>query len=73
MFLTSEQLHELTGYRKPALQRHWLLQNGYRFDVRSDGRPALLEAQVRARQLKGLGAIADGPEEPDLDALDRIG
>ncbi len=72
MFLSQTDIAELTGYRKPVLQRRWLLRNGYRFDVRGDGRPALLEAQVRARQLKGLGAIADTAEEPDLAALDRM-
>ena len=50
MFLTADHLCELTGYRKPALQRRWLIQNGYKFDVRADGRPVVLMAQVEARQ-----------------------
>ena len=51
MFLTADQLSELTGYRKPGLQRRWLTDSGYRFDVRADGRPVVLVAQVQARQL----------------------
>lgn len=50
VFLTSEQLEALTGYRKPALQRQWLAENGYHFDVSGNGRPVVLVAQVFARQ-----------------------
>jgi hypothetical protein len=72
MFLSADELQELTGYKKPALQRRWLTQNGYQFDVRGDSRPAVLEAQVRLRQFKGLGNLANALEEPNLDALDRM-
>ena len=73
IFLSVEELQELTGYQKPALQRRWLMQNGYQFDVRADAHPVVLEAQVRFRQFKDLGEPAKAQEEPDLDALDRIG
>ena len=70
MFLTVDQLKELTGYQKPALQRKWLLDNGYRFDVRNDGTPAFLVAQVQLRQLKALYGKAKVEETPDFAALD---
>jgi hypothetical protein len=35
VFLTPTELLELTGYKKPALQRRWLVEHGYRFDVRA--------------------------------------
>jgi hypothetical protein len=35
MFPSHEDLKALTGYRMPARQRRWLLDNGYRFDVRT--------------------------------------
>jgi hypothetical protein len=50
MFLTKNDIEALTGYKKPALQRRWLVENGYSFDVRADARPAVLADQVRARQ-----------------------
>jgi hypothetical protein len=50
VFLTCDQLEALTGYKKPKLQRDWLATNGYHFDVRGDGRPAVLTSQVEARQ-----------------------
>ena len=67
MFLSTEDLEALTGYRKPALQRRWLVANGYRFDVRADGRPALLRSQVEARQLSAPHVASRA--EPNWDAL----
>jgi hypothetical protein len=29
MFLTAEDLEQLTGYKKPKLQRDWLIKNGF--------------------------------------------
>ena len=49
MFLTADDIEALTGYKKPKLQRRWLLDHGYRFEVRADGRPAVLASQVEAR------------------------
>ena len=69
MFLTSGQIEQLTGYRKPVLQIRWLLANGYHIDVRADGRPAVLTAQVEARQLQGLAKPSRATEEPDFDSL----
>ena len=61
VFLTAAELQALTGYRKPALQRRWLLENGYRFEVRADGRPVVLAAQVEARQLGKISKSKTGP------------
>ena len=71
MFLDQENLIVLTGYKRPADQRRWLITNGYRFDVRADGRPSVLVAQVDARQLMGLKANPEASQEPDLAALER--
>ena len=69
LFLSPNDLRALTGYKKPALQRRWLTENGYHFDVRADGSPALLTAQVEIRQLKGLRGASLARETPDFDAL----
>lgn len=39
MFLTSEQLEDLTGHKQPAAQIRWLLKNDIEHYVRADGRP----------------------------------
>ena len=58
---------KLTGYKKPALQRRWLIQHGYRFDVRADGRPAVLAAQVEQRH--GVNVVTSNTE-PNWSALE---
>jgi hypothetical protein len=65
VFLTAADLEQLTGYKKPALQRRWLIKNGYRFDVRADGRASVLSSQVMARQ----GGARERSAEPNWEAL----
>ena len=68
MFLTADDIEALTGYKKPKLQRRWLLDNGYRFEVRADGRPAVLASQVEAR-LRDPRARKPAAPEPNWEAL----
>ena len=68
MFLSADDLRALTGYVKPALQRRWLLANGYKFDVRADGRPAVLVSQVEQRQAVRAEHVTSDVE-PNWDAL----
>lgn len=67
MFLQPEDIEALTGYKKPKLQRRWLLDHGYRFDVRADGRPAVLISQVEA---KLQGGRRERTAEPNWAALE---
>jgi Domain of unknown function (DUF4224) len=41
MFLTPDQLHELTGYTRKSAQVRWLRKNGIQHYVRADGRPSV--------------------------------
>ena len=67
MFLTAEQLRELTGYQQAALHRCWLAENGYSFDVRCDGRPVVSRTYYEDRQ---HGPKRDNrPLGPNLDGL----
>ncbi len=68
-FLTKDDLVSLTGYKRAAEQRRWLVQNGYAFDVRGDGRPTLLWEQVEARN---IGTNSRRVLGPNLEALDQI-
>ncbi len=69
MFLTTENLRDLTGYRKPALQIRWLAENGYSFDVRGDGRPVVSRAYYEGRHRP---AKAVRPSAFNLAALDNL-
>lgn len=49
MFLSRDELHELTDYKRPAEQIRWLTKRGYRFEVGASGRPKVLRATVETR------------------------
>lgn len=50
MFLTPEQLQELTGYVQSRAQIRWLVKNGVPHYVRADGRPVVTVAAIEARR-----------------------
>lgn len=63
MFLTHEQLHELTGCARVKGQIEWLKARRYPFELDSKGRPKVLRACVDAK----LGAnAANEPSGPKL-------
>ena len=66
MFLSPRELQELTGYQKPALQRRWLVEHGYRFDVRADGRAVVLTAAIE-QKLAGRRTSGVGPDWSALE------
>lgn len=67
MFLTAEEIAELTGYKLPAHQRRWLTAHGYPHDVAASGKPVVSRAYVDTR----LGGRAPAPAKsaPNLSAL----
>ncbi len=56
MFLTDDELKDLTGYQRHADQRQWLLRHAWTFVVAATGRPivsrAYAENQMGAAQPK---------------------
>jgi hypothetical protein len=60
MFLTAEEVAELTGYSKPGAQIKWLQAEKYGFAVDGYGKPKVLRQVVIGR----LGGIQSkkGPE-----------
>jgi hypothetical protein len=68
MFLSTRQLTELTGYKSNAGRIRWLTNNGYRFDIRGDGRPNILMDQVRERQCRTKASSS----RPNLDYLNKL-
>lgn len=67
MFLTPDQLRELTGYRMPAYQVRWLQRNGVRHFVRADGRPSVPVEAVTGP------AAAEAARKPEWRAIERRG
>jgi hypothetical protein len=46
MFLTRNELIELTGYKSPSAQSRWLQREGFCFRVGADGRPRVLREAI---------------------------
>lgn len=46
LFLSTEDLHELTGYTQGAAQIRWLRKNGIQHTVRADGKPRVVPAAL---------------------------
>lgn len=65
LFLSHAELVEMTNYKKPSKQAEWLAENGYKFDIRSDGRPNVLRQQVIERQCQNV----ESTPGPDLSAI----
>ena len=49
MFLTTQELVELTDYKHPAKQIRWLREHGYRFEIGASGRPKVLRSEIERR------------------------
>jgi len=53
MFLTNEEIVTLTDYKRPADQKRWLLERGYRYDVGASGRPKVLKVEMERHLVGG--------------------
>lgn len=66
LFLTKEELQELTGYRLHAWQRRWLDQHNWKYEVAINGRPVVLRGFAEAK-MGGQSGMAPAEEpEPHL-------
>ena len=46
LFLSKEELHELTDYRNRPGQIKWLAERGYKFELDRPGRPRVLRQAI---------------------------
>lgn len=67
MFLTREQLYDLTGYKHSSKQVAWLRAHRYKFDVNAAGRPIVHVGHVESR----LGAGKPPAPEPDFSVFQK--
>lgn len=70
MFLTSEELRELTGFVRPANQLQWLRENGWKFAEDAQRRPKVARTYFELR-LGGVSA-ADIRTEPAVAVAPRF-
>lgn len=68
MFLSTEELAELTDYQPESTAHHikWLDRNGYPFDLSAMGRPKVLRAYVEKRHQVAANDSAAHTAQPDF-------
>lgn len=67
MFLTTDELHTLTGRLRPSAQVRWLRQHGYRHTVNALGAPVVAIAEANRKLVGG----AKTNQEPNWEALGK--
>lgn len=66
IYLTVQELREITGRMKAAAQIRWLRRHGFTVLARADGKPLVSRAHFEARMGGfGTGTRAEDPE-PDF-------
>ena len=61
LFLTTDELAELTGYRVAKYQREWLRNRGWRFETNAAGAPRVARAYLERRMVGQELSEAPGP------------
>lgn len=72
MFVSDEQLVELTHRRRPSAQARFLAARGMKFIIRDDGTIALHQDELEAHMVSAK-ARARRRWQPDLSAMDKAG
>ena len=66
MFLTHDELEELTDSPRKGRQIEWLMDHGIRFVTSLSGRPKVLQAEVERVM---LGGSRKEKQQPNFDQL----
>jgi hypothetical protein len=70
MFLSDEDVKELSGYVNTSCQIRWLSQNGIKFLVRADGKPRVLQSHIE--EVMGVAAkTTKRRSEPNFAKLEK--
>ncbi len=69
MFLTHNELAELTERRTKSSQIAWLKVNGFRYVIGANGNPKVLREYVHAKLCGTVAATAPAASEPNWGAL----
>ena len=70
IFLTSDELEALTGFKTPARQVEWLRRKGWRFEINGNRRPIVARKYTEKRL--GCGAPEESAYRPNFAALQGI-
>ena len=70
LFLTLEELSQLTGFKTPARQVEWLRTKGWRFEI--NGNRRAIVARKYAEKMLGCGAPEEQSYQPNFRALQGV-
>lgn len=70
LFLTSEEIETLTGFKTPVKQTNWLYEKGWRFEINGNRKPIV--ARKYAEKMLGCGVPDDNAYRPNFAALQRM-
>lgn len=73
MFLTADELAELTGRVRWSAQIRWLREKRWAFTVRADGRPVVARQEAERQLVTGAGKPKAVVYEPNFAAGRRAG
>lgn len=68
MFLSKEEIIDLTGCKQGHKQIKWLSQHAYKFEVSAIGKPIVLKSHIEER-LSGLSSKFKASQEPDFSSF----
>lgn len=67
LFLTLEELSQLTGFKTPARQVEWLRNKGWRFEI--NGNRRAIVARKYAEKMLGCGTPEQQGYQPNFSAM----
>ncbi len=67
LFLTIEELSQLTGFKTPARQVEWLRTKGWRFEI--NGNRRAIVARKYAEKMLGCGTPEEQGYKPNFSAM----
>lgn len=70
LFLTPEEMFELTGYKRSLQQIKWLDNHGWIFTQNANNRPIVTRKYAEAKL--GIEAQKQPSNEPNFDAIRRL-
>lgn len=71
MFLSDEELMQLTGYKRPGEQRRWLAAHNWPFEIAANGHNRVLREEARNRLLSRRSG-SESSSEPNLAILSEL-
>ena len=70
LFLSREEIAELTGFRHPTKQTNWLQRKGWRFEINANRAPIV--ARKYAEKMLGCGGSDEPIYKPNFTKLRAV-